>query len=268
MDIPMDKKGNQRYAKKENGDEYYPPNGELACDPSGSPQYARTSDGKVIFPLDAERNESYLKDDATGGSHVIYMGDVLLNRYAKTSNGEEIYPIQVTNQSPRRYKEVILNEKYAKTNLQEAKYPLDEYGNEYTLEISIQIAGKEKDYFPQGYPITNDNWIIVPEVKGFKLISDQLLPKMQANNFINKLYRENKTYRDYVTNVKSTRLSRAARQKYMTMAVNNPTQNNPLNPPQIPPNKPKISHQLNWSLIGIVIFILLFFGIMFFFRTT
>ncbi|GFX57388.1 uncharacterized protein TNCV_3138071 [Trichonephila clavipes] len=243
--VYVDKKGNQRYAKKENGDEYYPPNGELACDPSGSPQYARTSDGKVIFPLDAERNESYLKDDATGGSHVIYMGDVLLNRYAKTSNGEEIYPIQVTNQSPRRYKEVILNEKYAKTNLQEAKYPLDEYGNEYTLEISIQIAGKEKDYFPQGYPITNDNWIIVPEVKGFKLISDQLLPKMQANNFINKLYRENKTYRDYVTNVKSTRLSRAARQKYMTMALNNPTQNNPLNPPQIPPNKPKISHQLN-----------------------
>ncbi|GFX88947.1 hypothetical protein TNCV_2478301 [Trichonephila clavipes] len=36
----VDKKGNQRYAKKENGDEYYPPNGELACDPSGSPQYA------------------------------------------------------------------------------------------------------------------------------------------------------------------------------------------------------------------------------------
>ncbi|GFR03151.1 uncharacterized protein TNCT_478281 [Trichonephila clavata] len=152
---------NQHYR---NGDEYYPANGEFACDPSGSPQYARTSDGEVIFPLDAEGNESYLKDD--GESHVIYMGDVLLDRYAKTKNGEEIYPIQVIN--PTRFKEVILNEKYAKTALQEAKYLLDEYGNEYTLEIPADIAGKEKDYFPLGYPITNYCWVIIPEVNGKK----------------------------------------------------------------------------------------------------
>ncbi|GFY64073.1 hypothetical protein TNIN_184061 [Trichonephila inaurata madagascariensis] len=123
----VDKNGNQRHAKKENGDEYYLENGEFACDQSGSPQYARTSDGKVIFPLDAEGNESYLKDDTNGESHVIYMGDVLLYRYAKTINGEEIYSVQATNQTPRRYEKVILNEKYAKTDLQEAKYPLDEY---------------------------------------------------------------------------------------------------------------------------------------------
>ncbi|GFR32841.1 hypothetical protein TNCT_443231 [Trichonephila clavata] len=160
----VDKEGNQRYAKKENGDEYYPANGEFACDPSGSPQYARTSDGEVIFPLDAEGNESYLKDD--GESHVIYMGNVLLDRYAKTKNWEENYPIQVIN--PTSFKEVILNEKYAKTALQEAKYPLDEYGNEYTLEIPADIAGKEKYYFPLGYPITNDCWVIIPEVNGKK----------------------------------------------------------------------------------------------------
>ncbi|GFY50628.1 hypothetical protein TNIN_432111 [Trichonephila inaurata madagascariensis] len=147
----VDKNGNQRYAKRENGDEYYPANRELACHHSGSPQCARTSDGGVVFPPDAHKKESYIKDDAIGGSHVIYMSDVLLDRYAKTSNGEEIYPIQITSQIPRGYKKVILNEKYAKTGLQEAKYPLDEYGNEYTLEIPIQIAGTEKDYFPLGY---------------------------------------------------------------------------------------------------------------------
>ncbi|GFQ65896.1 uncharacterized protein TNCT_574961 [Trichonephila clavata] len=269
----MDKEGNQRYAKKENGDEYYPANGEFACDHSGSPQNARTRDGKVIFPLDAERNESYLKDD--GESHVIYMGDVLLDRYAKTRNGEEIYPIQVTHQIARRYKEVILNEKYATTDLQEAKYPLDEYGNEYTLEIPIQIAGKEKGYFPRGYPITNDNWVIVPEVDGKEFISDQLLPKVQATNIIGKLYREGKNYRDYVTNVKSTRLSRAARQKYNIFpyvlgASNPPPLNNLVNPPPIPPNKqlPKFSQQLNWSLIGIFLMGFIYFLYQFFFKAT
>ncbi|GFQ84604.1 hypothetical protein TNCT_738571 [Trichonephila clavata] len=191
----VDKEGNQRYAKKENGDEYYPANGEFACDPSGSPQYARTSDGEVIFPLDAEGNESYLKDD--GESPVIYMGDVLLDRYAKTKDGEEIYPIQVIN--PTRFKEVILNEKYAKTALKEAKYPLDEYGNDYA--ISTDIAGKEKDYFPLGYPITNDCWVIIPEVNGKKIISDQLFPKVQATNITGMLYREDKNYRDYVTKI-------------------------------------------------------------------
>ncbi|GFU74756.1 uncharacterized protein TNCV_2431461 [Trichonephila clavipes] len=159
----MDREGNQRYAKKQNGDEYYPTSGEFACDYSGLPQYARTSTGEVIFPSDAHNNESYIKDDSIGGSDVIYMEDVLLDRYAKKNNGEEIYPIEITNQTPRRYKEVILNEMYATTDMQEAKYPLDEYGNEYTLEIPFEIAGKEKDYFPQGYPITNDNCVIVPD---------------------------------------------------------------------------------------------------------
>ncbi|GFY61754.1 uncharacterized protein TNIN_226601 [Trichonephila inaurata madagascariensis] len=170
------------------------------------------------------------------------MDDVVLDRYAKTNTGEEIYPIQLANQAPTRYREVILNE-YAKTNLQEAKYPLDEYGNEYTPDISIDIAGNEKDYFPQGYPITNDNWVIVPEVNGKIFISDQLLPKVQENNIINKLHREFKNDPDYITNVKSTRQSRAARQGYVTLALNsvvygtNPPQNNPLNPPQNNPFK-------------------------------
>ncbi|GFR14699.1 uncharacterized protein TNCT_490232 [Trichonephila clavata] len=260
----MDKHGNQRYAKKENGDEYYPENGEFACDHSGSPQYARTSDGEVIFPLDAERNESYLKDNE--GSHVIHMGNVFLDRYAKTKNGEEMYPIQMTN--PTRFKEVILNEKYAKTALQEAKYPLDEYGNEYTLKISIDIAGKEKEYFPLGYPITNDNLVIVPEVNGKEFISDQWLPQVQAKNIIGKLYREDKKYGDYVTNVRSKRRTRAAMHGYLTMGINNVVHG--VNAKPLNKKLPNISHQLNWSLIGIVILVLLavvFFLYKFFFTT-
>ncbi|GFQ99857.1 uncharacterized protein TNCT_226741 [Trichonephila clavata] len=145
---------------KRKWDEYYPMNGEFARDQNGTPQYARTSDGEVIFPLDAKGNESYLKDN--GESHVIHVDNMLLDRYIKTKNGKEMYPIQMIK--PTRFKEVILNEKYAKTALQEAKYPLDEYGNEYTLKIPADIAGKEKDYFPLGYPITNDCFIIIPEV--------------------------------------------------------------------------------------------------------
>ncbi|GFR29463.1 uncharacterized protein TNCT_341121 [Trichonephila clavata] len=166
--------------------------------------YIYYKDGSFKYPLNRDGMPKHETDD----NHQ-YEIDT-----PKQETGRKIYPIQVTHQTARRYKEVILNEKYATTDLQEAKYPLDEYGNEYTLEIPIQLAGKEKIYFPRGYPITNDNWVIVPEVDGKELISDQLLPKVQATNIIGKLYREGKNYRDYVTNVKSTHLSRAARQKY------------------------------------------------------
>ncbi|GFR16624.1 uncharacterized protein TNCT_246641 [Trichonephila clavata] len=247
----VDQNGNQRYAKKENGDEYYPMNGEFARDQNGTPQYARTSDGEVIFPLDAKGNESYLKDN--GESHVIHVDNVLLDRYIKTKNGEEMYPIQMMK--PTHFKEVILNEKYAKTALQEAKYPLDEYGNEYTLKIPADIAGKEKDYFPLGYPITNDNFIIIPEVNGKKIISDQLFPNVQVTNITGILYREDKNYRDYVTNLKSTRLSRAADKGYMVVAINNVVQGGNAKP--LKKHSPKISYSLRWSLIGIVILILL-----------
>ncbi|GFQ73882.1 uncharacterized protein TNCT_636201 [Trichonephila clavata] len=247
----VDQNGNQRYAKKENGDEYYPMNGEFARDQNGTPQYARTSDGEVIFPLDAKGNESYLKDN--GESHVIHVDNVLLDRYIKTKNGEEMYPIQMMK--PTHFKEVILNEKYAKTALQEAKYPLDEYGNEYTLKIPADIAGKEKDYFPLGYPITNDNFIIIPEVNGKKIISDQLFPNVQVTNITGILYREDKNYRDYVTNLKSTRLSRAADKGYMVVAINNVVQGGNAKP--LKKHSAKISYSLRWSLIGIVILILL-----------
>ncbi|GFY38829.1 hypothetical protein TNIN_3541 [Trichonephila inaurata madagascariensis] len=89
----VDREGNQIYAKKENGDEYYPSNGEFACDQFGSPQYASTRDGKVIFPLDAYGNESYIKDDAIGASDVIYMDDVVLDRYAKKKTPEKKFTL-------------------------------------------------------------------------------------------------------------------------------------------------------------------------------
>ncbi|GFY64074.1 hypothetical protein TNIN_184071 [Trichonephila inaurata madagascariensis] len=60
-----------------------------------------------------------------------------------------------------------------------------------------------------------------PEVKGKKFISDQSLPKVQANNITNKLYRVDKNYPNCVTNVRSTRLSRTARQGYMAIALSN-----------------------------------------------
>ncbi|GFR15162.1 uncharacterized protein TNCT_284191 [Trichonephila clavata] len=157
--------------------------------------------------------------------------------------------------NPTCFKEVILNENYAKTALQEAKYPLDEYGNEYNLEIPADIAGKEKDYFPLGYPITNDRWVIIPEVNGKKIISDQLLPKVQATNITGILYREDKNYRVYVTNLKSTRLSRSAVQGYMILAINKVVHG--VNAKPLNKQLPKISHQLSWSLIGIVNYILL-----------
>ncbi|GFS88245.1 hypothetical protein TNCV_1722971, partial [Trichonephila clavipes] len=139
--------GGRHYATDEKNNAYYPKNkfgGEVVFG-----DYILNKDGTIKFPLNREGDPKYEKDNHTNDQ--VYFtkkdgsinwgvdkhGDDLLHRYAKTKKGEEIYPIEITNQATRRYKEIILNGKYAKTNVQEAKYPLDEYGNEYTLEIPI-----------------------------------------------------------------------------------------------------------------------------------
>ncbi|GFT26042.1 uncharacterized protein NPIL_17091 [Nephila pilipes] len=276
----VDAGGNQRYAKKENGDEYYPPNGEIAYLKIGLPQYAHRTDGEAIFPIDAEGNEYYLVNDTDGGSNVIHAAGVLLHRYAQTRFKEDIYPIQVTDQVSGSFKEIILHNKYAKTLSKHPKYPLDEYGNEYILEIPPQTAMDEKKYFPMGYPITNDNWVIVPLVDGKEYISDQISPKVQKSNVIGKLYRDGKGWQDFVTNVKSQRLSRANRQRYKTLPLSN-SPRNPLNislnhqpnlpvnnpgnkqakpiPPNNPLNPPNISFKpkSNWTIIVAILLLLI-----------
>ncbi|GFT03110.1 uncharacterized protein NPIL_305161 [Nephila pilipes] len=47
---------------------------------------------------------------------------------------------------------------------------MHEFDNEYTLEIPPIVAVDEKKYFPIGYPITNDKWVIVPELDGEEYI--------------------------------------------------------------------------------------------------
>ncbi|GFQ90133.1 uncharacterized protein TNCT_734631, partial [Trichonephila clavata] len=265
---PRDKEGNEKalprldlrswqYATNKERNAFYPKNkfgkeilyGDYIQRKDGSIQYPLTEDGNPEYEIDyTTRDEYYFikKDESInwgedingnqryakkqmGTSIILRMENWPMTiRICQNQNWRRSYPVEITNQSTRSYKEVILNGEYARTNLEEVKYPLDEYGNEYTLELPP--AGKVKDsfpegyYFPLGYPITNDNWVIVPEVDGKEYISDLLWPKVQANNIIGKLYRDGKNFRDYVTDVKSTRLSRAARQKYKTFPynVNNP----------------------------------------------
>lgn len=285
--IGKDGDGNQVYAKKGNGDEFYPAKGIHAETKDGLPVYAISNEGEIIFPTDVEGNEEYLRDNKD--FDIIYSAKELLPRYAKDKNGNEIYPIQEIISDSGTSMEVIIRKKYAIWN-NRPYYPLDAYGNEYIIHKKDANGNlNEKESFPLSYPITNDKWVIVPNVNKKPHILKNGIPPLTHKNVIGKLFRDRLGYHDFITNVLSIRNSRSTKRMYKILptgssmpmirnkpfpvinqpvvnihkpntGINQPVVNsnkpvsNAINPPNLPETPPK---ERSWLFIMLVIFLII-----------
>lgn len=201
MQIGKSTSGTPVYAKQKTSsgawDEYYPSDGQIGYLLTGEPIYAETSTGQLIFPTDSANNEFYLKHKNTQADSLHSAGRKI-HRYARDNQGNEFYP--------KNKKELVLDNRYAELKSTLVIYPLDENGNEYIL---YDDKKRDKDNFPLGYPITNDEFVIVPKIDGRQYVSKNIFPKVNPANIIGMLYREGEGYSDYVTNVRSGRSSRS-----------------------------------------------------------
>lgn len=134
----VDRDGIQRYAKNARGDEIYPPRvSSFARDMEEGEVYnvyAKTHDDRVVYPVDEQDSEFYLKDPWGGDLVTSPRKDVEFDRYARKKDGHEIYPTKtfVFNNVDLKY-EIVLNQTYAIKEDGMAMYPLDANGNEYVL---------------------------------------------------------------------------------------------------------------------------------------
>ncbi|GBN65609.1 hypothetical protein AVEN_112040-1, partial [Araneus ventricosus] len=200
----------KRYAKDASDNEFYPK------DARGNPKYIEStyaidSGGKPIFPETKDGDQFYLIGG--DGSSIIEWADHSLNEYAKKKSGDEIYPTRYF-EILESYKEVIVDFKYAKLSNNQPYYPLDEFGNEYTLNIYRNSQIAEPLSYPNGYPITNDNFIIVPNVDKKPYFLKHTNPKVEKENILGKIYSVIYGYNNYLTNVKATRKSRSSPKDY------------------------------------------------------
>lgn len=186
-----DMAGNEIYPKKlTTKEEYYPVHNsnllvaKFAC---GTKRYAVSDKKKIIYP---KRNgvSFYIIDD-NGDTHSSLKKQA--NRFEQYVSPEK-YPIKNTQFGVT---EVIINDIYLQ------RYPLDSNLNEYTNSKGDIIESQQ-------YPITNDDYIILPNIKNkpFLKPGDQDL----LNHVKYLLYRPEFDSYDFLTNVKSKRHSVAS----------------------------------------------------------
>lgn len=212
--IGKDGNGDQVYAKRKNGDQYYPRFGKYAVRHDGLPLYAVSGEGEIIFPTDMEGNEYYLVDETD--DDIFLHGQNLLPRYAKDINNNEIYPIHTSISDLGTFSpmEVTFGGKYAVWN-NKPYYPMDAYDNEYIIHKKDSNKNlDEKASFPNSYPITNDKFVIVPNVKNNPYILTNGVPPLTNKNIIGKLYRDTLQYHDFITDVIAHRNSRGSKKMY------------------------------------------------------
>lgn len=231
VSIAKDFWGNQIYAKNESGDEYYPLNNQIAYTREHVPKYAIDRWMNTIYPKNFGGHEYYIKN--------VEPDSVLLgNRYVKDTDDNEIYPHNINEG------QIIIGNKYAKNNMGTVEYPLDNNGNEFTIS-TLTLPLNEASIFPNGYPITNDGWVIVPKINDKPYLSSTMDPQIKDNNVVGLLFRHDQT-NDYITNVKSSRKSKSTilTKRYRTAPI-----------PQKRPNPPasstideiKIIKSINWA---------------------
>ncbi|KAF8784204.1 Capsid-associated protein Vp91 like protein [Argiope bruennichi] len=203
-----DSDGDEIYPVDINGNQYYP--GDVAHTKDNLPLYAYSKDGEIIYETNSNGDEIYLSNPDDLTDVILVKNGNQLPRYAITHDGEEIYPKYTISIRPFRQIEMILNNQYAKDSVGRPKYPLDFNGNEYTLH---PISNDIDKVFPIGYPITNDEKIIIPNINDEPYFIKETDSMVTVNN-IDGIIRENWPVgnKDYVTNIKSTRKSRALRQ--------------------------------------------------------
>ncbi|GFQ68209.1 uncharacterized protein TNCT_730081 [Trichonephila clavata] len=209
-----DTHGNEFYAKDIQKNDYYPFTGEFAMTKNNEPLYAKTLLKEIILPR--RRQGEYYFENSDGDSYKYLMksGAIKL-KYAKDYKGQEIYPKSAIVIGGRiRMIERILNDTYAIKENRELYYPIDENMNEYVLPVSPPYILESKA-FVNGYPITNDDFYIIPNFADKPhLLSSYPDIGVKDIKFIIK--RNIDTYKryDYVTDVKSLRKSRTGSYKY------------------------------------------------------
>lgn len=212
------------YAKKSNLDQFFPPDNQPAISKDRTKVfYPVTASGEAIFPK--RQNSEYYLRFISDDCDAVDVGDKKLHRYALDASNNELYPREsvVTHGQPQMFREAILNETYAKLNDGTKIYPLDENGNEYTMDPTNKNLA---DVFPLGYPMTNDNFIIVPRYQNKPFINPNIISNVQESHLVGLLYRATTGYFDYLSTVKSRRISRSLRKMYKTI---------PIPPPVHPP---------------------------------
>lgn len=263
--VPMSAEGNPIYAKKSvtiGGDliEYYPPDGTIGQATDGNQVYAQSPNGKIIFPVqfvtqdewDFKKSDEYYLKKSDGSDIVMTRDKIPIHRYAKDRHGNDIYP-QVLKKG--KYKDVVLNNKYAVGVHGKFMYPLDEFGNEFV------IMDKNGNYLlPLSYPITHDARVIVPHFQNKPLISDLLQPTVYKSNIIGFLHRVDSPP-DYYTEVISPRPSRSTKKEtYVVRPI--PVTPTPTAPPSISlSNKTETQHlfggkPLKYALIVLAIIVI------------
>lgn len=215
------------YAKTLGGDDIYPPNDQIAKSADGTPLYALTKDGKVIYPTIGGLKR-YLVN-SLDKSELIYTKRenklIEITAYLQNIQGGEVYPkvtVAFSGKIPLR-SEIILGYKYAVDKNKQPFYPLDETGNEYTLDPNYSTL--REFLLAVGYPITNDCLVIVPGYNNRPVIDPILHPSITKESVVGTLYRTQKKYVDYITRIKSVRTSRSPRIRYITRSISDPVPN-------------------------------------------
>lgn len=245
-DLILELPTGMRYAKKQDGDEIYPKNSNGDHKFINS-LYALDKNQKPIFPKYANGDEFYVEDGY--GNCVTIANGKPLERYAKTKQ-TEIYPYEFIGLGMNR--EVILNT-YAKDTKGVLFYPMDEYGNEYTVAMRSGQQFDEAKSFPAGYPITNDNYVILSNVNNQPhVLGAAVQPKMEVKNIVGKLFRSETGYNDYLTDVQNTsRKSRSSAKEYIYL------EKDTLEPKLWTPLALKTGKDSKWNWLFIILFILL-----------
>lgn len=210
------------YARKANGDEFYPPDGRIAHESQRyhlngyyylTPKYAfQQSTGHIIYPQHSNGDQYYLEDPATA-EDIVTDYEV----YAKLNNNREIYPIaKMQGINYERY-----FKHYAKDENGHEFYALDTNGNEYLLVDSN--TKKPLIVMPAGYPITNDNLIIVPRDGDKNPYIVDNLPKIEDKELVSILVRDINNNNDFLTNIQSKRKSRSPKILYKSVPYTSST---------------------------------------------
>ncbi|GBN19727.1 hypothetical protein AVEN_261803-1 [Araneus ventricosus] len=271
---PLDGGGNPTYPTNADGDEHYlrVDNEDLILETPQGPRYAHDKDGNEFYPknsqdddkfinslyaLDKDRSPKFPKNKTDEefyvedgyGSSIISIDGVQI-RYAKTQS-TEIYPIEFIGLGMVR--EVVLNNTYAKTTSGEHFYPLDEFGNEYTITIIANGKVDDAKSFLKTHPITNDNYVIVPNVWNKPHFLPSVVPAVEVKNIVGRLFRSANGYRDYFTDVKdNTRKPRgsAKQYNYLVAGTLEPT-------PWVPASLTSEETISHWYWLFIILFILM-----------
>lgn len=150
-----DKNGNQIYATNNLGHHIF------AKDANSVSYYAKISNFNEIYPKDQRHNDLYV-ENVYAKKHFNQIGDEYygkedgndkpLNRYARLSNGREIYPKNINNH------EFYILDSYCKNENNDEYYAKDNQKNDIYLNVYAKLNN-----ITEIYPVKNDNEMYINE---------------------------------------------------------------------------------------------------------